>query len=261
TTHLSDPRVAAAHREITLMDAIDPAFSAMHENAGHLPSECIFIFAHQFATDMWVGTYPVPSYTTWLSSADIQPIYDYHRRFLQLLQSRHRGERWVLKAPSHLSSLPLLFQTYPDARVVITHRDPLKVIASLTNLMATLQGMRSRKVDYEGIVAAMAFGLGYLLERSAALRDSGEVPAEQITDIRYTDLVTDPLGSVRGLYESWGQSLPDETARRIQDYTRNRHPRREVLHDYEFEDTGLDLDDERARHAAYQERFGVKSEV
>lgn len=261
TTYLSDPRVKAAHKEITLMDAIDPAFSGMHENAGHLPSECIFIFAHQFATDMWVGTYPVPGYTQWLSGVDLRPIYDYHLRFLQLLQSRQRGERWVMKAPSHLSSLPLLFQTYPDAQVVITHRDPLKVIASLTNLMATLQWMRSRKVDYEGIVAAMAFGLGYLLERSTNERDTGKVPADQITDIRYTDLVRDPLGTVRSLYESWERELSGETADRILNYIRNRHQGREALHDYAFSDTGLDLEAERTRHAAYQERFGVESEV
>ena len=259
--HQSDPRAAAAHREITLMDAIDPAFTAMHENAGDLPSECIFIFAHQFATDMWVGTYPVPSYTAWLSSSDIQPAYDYHRRFLQLLQSSHRRERWVLKAPSHLSSLPHLFQTYPDARVVITHRDPLKVIASLANLMATLQWMRSRKVHYEGIVSAMAFGLGFLLERSAAERDSGLVPEEQISDIRYADLVANPLNTLRRLYEDWGLDLSDEMERRIRSYLENRHQGRVALHDYAFEDTGLSLESERARHAPYQERFGVASEI
>ena len=260
-THLTDPRVAVAHREITVMDAIDPAFTAMHENAGHLPNECIFIFAHEFATDMWVGTYPVPRYTTWLSGADIQPSYHYHRRFLQLLQSRHRGERWVLKAPSHLSCLPELFRTYPDARVVMAHRDPLKVISSLTNLMATLQSMRSRQVNYEGIVAAIAFGLGYLLENASAERDSGVIPEGQIRDVRYADLVADPLATIRTLYEAWGLRLGDETAARMQSYVENRHRDRAALHDYGFEDTGLDLESERARHAAYLERYGVPSEV
>ena len=260
-SHLTDPRVAKAHQEITVMDTIDPSFTAMHENAGHLPNECIFIFAHEFATDMWVGTYPIPRYTTWLSGADISPTYGYHRRFLQLLQSRHPGERWVLKAPSHLSCLPELFQTYPDARVVMAHRDPLKVISSLTHLMATLQSMRSNKVNYEGIVAAMAFGLGYLLENANSQRDSGEIPNSQISDVCYTDLIANPLETVRTLYQGWGLPLEKNTERRMQEYLNSRHRGRAVLHDYAFEDTGLDLKTERARHADYRKRFGVLPEV
>ena len=142
--------------EITLMDEMVPAFTAMHENGGRLPTECIFAFAHQFSSDMYTGLYNVAEYTVWRSGIDQTPIYDWHKRHLQTLQwvAERPTPRWVVKAPSHLSALPLLFATYPDARVVITHRDPLRVIGSLADLMATLalHALRPRRPRRPGRV-------------------------------------------------------------------------------------------------------------
>jgi hypothetical protein len=257
---LTDPRAAAAELEITLMDAAVPALTGMHENAGDLPTECIFLFAHQFATDMFTGEFFVPSYTLWLHGQDPAPLYAYHRRLLQLLQSRHPGQ-WALKAPSHLGQLPALFRAYPDARVVITHRDPLRVIGSLCNLMAALHWMRSDHVDYGAIVRAMSFGFPFLCERVMKQRDAGEVPDERIADLLYRDLVRDPIGSVRSLYARWGRTLSAEAERRMRVFLEDRRHGRRAAHDYAFETTGLDREAEREKYAAYLERYGVPAEV
>ena len=97
---LTDPRAAAADLEITLMDAAVPAMTGMHENAGDLPTECIFLFAHQLATDMFTGEFHVPSYTLWLHGQDLAPLYAYHRRMLQLLQRRARGQPHPHRGPT-----------------------------------------------------------------------------------------------------------------------------------------------------------------
>jgi hypothetical protein len=258
---LTDPRVAAADLEIKLMDAAIPALTGMHENAGDLPTECIFLFAHQLATDMFTGEFSVPSYTLWLHTQDPTPLYAYHRRLLQLLQSRHRGERWVLKAPSHLSMLPALFRAYPDARVVITHRDPLRVIGSLCNLMAALHWMRSDQVDYDAIVRAMSFGFPFLCERVMKQRDAGELPGDRIADLSYRDLVRDPIGSVQALYAGWGRALSPEAERRMRVFLEDRRHAKRAAHDYAFETTGLDRDAERKKYAAYLARYRVPAEV
>ena len=85
----------------------------------------------------------MPSYGAWLGQADLRVAYRYHRRLLKLLQWRCKRERWVLKAPSHLWSLASLLAVYPDARIVVTHRDPLAVLASMTSLMTTPPAGRS----------------------------------------------------------------------------------------------------------------------
>jgi hypothetical protein len=249
--------------EITLMDEIVPAFTAMHENGGRLPTECIFIFAHQFSSDMYTGLFNVADYTVWKSTQDQSPIYDWHKRHLQTLQWVTPGPttRWVVKAPSHLSALPLLFATYPDARVVITHRDPLRVIGSLADLMATLHYMHSDRVDYGVLVEFMAMGLELQMDEVAKERDAGLIPEEQIADVVYRDLVADPIGVIEGLYAGWGLPVTAEFRSALEAYLAARHVGRAGAHDYSFADTGLDLASHRALVAPYQERFGVPSEV
>ena len=258
--------VAIAHGEITLMDAMVPAFTAMHENAGHLPTECIFLFAHEFSSDMFTGIYNVPSYTIWKSGADQDHAYRWHRRMLQTLQwdPSGGGERpsWVVKAPSHLSELPLVFATYPDARVVMNHRDPLRVVGSLADTMATLHWMHSDRVAHSTLVEFLCMGVEIQMNAVTAVRDGGELPSGQIADVVYAELVADPIGTVARLYDSWGRQLSAEAEARLEAYVDARHTGRGPgEHRYRFEDTGLDLAEHRALVAAYQERFGVPSEV
>ena len=256
-----DPRVAASQREITLMDEIIPAFTAMHENGGDLPNECIFIFAHLFQSDVWLGEYRIPSYAAWKMRADGRALYRWHRRFLQLLQADDAREHWVLKAPSHLSSLPELFSVYPDAHVVVTHRDPLRVLGSLSNLMATLMSMRSAKVDRAACVRMQAAGFPFLVERHMHQRAQGLVPENQITDLRYTDLVADPVGTLAGLYARLGRRFSAEARQRLERRVATQPAEARGRHRYRFEETGLDLETERARYATYMNHFKVPEEV
>ena len=249
--------------EIKLMDEIVPAFTAMHENGGRLPTECIFAFAHQFSSDLYTGLYNVAEYTVWRSGLDQAPIYDWHKRHLQTLQwvAERPTPRWVVKAPSHLSALPLLFATNPDARVVITHRDPLRVIGSLSDLMATLHYMHSDHVDHAVLVEFMAMGLEMQMDHVTAERDAGAVPDDQISDVVYKDLVADPVGTIERLYASWDLPVTSAFRTALDAYLAARHTDRTPAHDYSFDDTGLDPATHRALVTPYQDRFGVPSEV
>ncbi|HER19608.1 MAG TPA: sulfotransferase [Chromatiales bacterium] len=258
-SYATDPRIDRVRREIGVMDAADPAFPSMHELAADLPTECIYVFAHQFASDMFVGEFDIPSYTIWNGTADMRPAYDYHRRFLRLLQWRNRGERWALKAPSHLSHLTELFATYPDARVVVTHRDPLRVIGSLASLMATLRRMRSDHVDYDAIAGQMAFGFEYLTARVMEQRDEGL--AGDVIDVRYADLVEDPVATVRSLYETWDLPFDAAHAQRIRRRLASRENGQGGGHRYSFTDTGLERAEQRAKFAAYMQRYRIPEEV
>ena len=95
--------------------------------------------------------YDTPSFTGWqLENLDtLGRVYRLHRRMLQTFQhdagtdSDGAPRRWLLKSPGHLSTLAALFAEYPDARVIHTHRDPRRFIASLVSLLAVLRFMRS----------------------------------------------------------------------------------------------------------------------
>jgi hypothetical protein len=248
--------------EITLMDEIVPSFTAMHENGGHLPTECIFAFAHQFSSDIYTGLYNVAEYTMWRSGRDQAPIYTWHKLMLQTLSWSSPTTRWVLKAPSHLAALPLVFATYPDARVVITHRDPLRVIGSLSDMMATLHYIHSDEVHHQVLVEFMAMGLEMQMDEVTAERDRSDIPNDQITDVIYQELVRDPVGTVERLYATWDLPITERFRSNLTAYLAARHTGRTTApHDYDFADTGLDLPTHRAKVAGYQARFNVPSEV
>ena len=187
-----------------------------------------------------------PASTTWPSTPcgeaarTRRRIYDWHKRHLQTLQwvSERPTTRWVVKAPSHLSALPLVFSTYPDARVVITHRDPLRVIGSLTDLMATLHYMHSEHVDHAVLVEFMAMGFEMQMDHVTAERDAGASRPSRSPTSCYRDLVADPLATVERLYAGLGAAGLGEFRAALEAYLAARHSGRAGGHEYSFADTG-----------------------
>jgi hypothetical protein len=188
-------------------------------------------------------------------------VFRAHRRFLQLLQWRCRGERWILKSPSYLARLPAFFAQYPDASVVLTHRDPLKVLPSLVSLMATLRWMHSDTVDVQAVVKSAVHGTAIAMDLVMQWRSDGTLPDDRIVDVRFDDLVGDPWRTMHSVYARIGATLTADAEGRMREYLGARPRERHGRHDYDFADTGLDVAETRARFAAYQERYEVPSEV
>ena len=124
-----------------------PEFRKIHRMGARLPQECVALTCHDFATLVFHTSHRVTSYQRWLDGADLRFVYESHRRQLQYLQWRCPAERWVLKSPGHLWALDALLDVYPDARIVQTHRDPLRVLASLAHLVTVLRGLASDRID------------------------------------------------------------------------------------------------------------------
>ncbi len=259
-TYRTDPRIAAADQEYRFWHVIAPEYRTMHENGGDVPNEDPLIDMLEFASDHLMGSYPVPSYTRWLARNDPAPVFRAHRRFLQLLQWRCAGDRWILKSPSYLAKLPAFFAEYPDAYVVLTHRDPLVVLPSLVSVMATLQWMHSDAVDVDRIVKSAVHGTAIAMDLVMEWRSDGTIPDDRIVDVRFADLAADPVATVRDVVERVGGSLDPDTAQRMLGYLDTRPRNRHGRHDYDFADTGLDPTETRARFAAYQARYDVPSE-
>ena len=259
-TYATDPRIAIADQQYTFWNLVVPEYRTMHENGGNVPNEDPMIDALEFASDHFMGSYPVPSYTRWLARSDPAPVFRAHRRFLQLLQWRCPADRWVLKSPSYLSKLPAFFAEHPDAYVVVTHRDPLAVLPSLVSVMATLRWMHSDAVDIDSVIKSAVIGTAISMDLVMGWRDDGTIPDDRIIDVRFGDLMSDPWRTVREVYDRTGGTLTPDAEGRMRTYL-DRAPRgRHGRHAYTFADTGLDPVETRARFATYQDRYGVPSE-
>ncbi|NND66081.1 MAG: sulfotransferase, partial [Halioglobus sp.] len=206
--------------------------------------------------------YNVPTYAKWLrEEADLAPTYAYHRLFLQLLQWRHAREPWVLKSPGHLWSLGKLLDEYPDARFVQTHRDPLRMLASLTSLMTHLRKMASDEVDAGQIAREWAEWNALGLNESAAFRASGRIASDRVVDVDFHEFMQSPLAELRRIYDSLGLELTEPVAARMADYLAVHNDQQHGAHRYTFADTGLDRDSERERVAPYQQYFATPIEI
>jgi Sulfotransferase family len=260
-TYETDPRIARAARQLRWLDWLAPDFKTIHPVGAQLPLECIAIMSASFLAARFQTTYNVPGYEAWLASQDMRPAYAFHRRFLQHLQWRAPGARWVLKAPSHVFSFDALLDTYPDARIVQTHRDPVTAVASVASLSSVLHRAfgRQRHPARFGHEVTNRWTEG--LERSLELRRSGRVPPARIVDVHHHELVADPMSVVHRIYSQFDLPLPATADARMRAFLAG-HPRgAQGRHEYAPEPFGLDREDLARRFQAYSEHFGVRPEM
>jgi hypothetical protein len=259
-TYDTDPRIALVERHFSGVDRLIPGFKSMHPMGAQLPQECVALTAHDFASMVFSTTYRVPSYQAWLDATDLRWVYAAHRRQLQYLQWRCPADRWVLKSPGHLWALDALLAIYPDARIVQTHRDPLKVIASLASLVTLLRSMSSDRIDRHAIGAEWTARLADGLRRATAVRDHLPPDTTPVFDMHFGEFVHDEIGMVRRIYEHFGLVLSLDAEERMRRFLAVNPKDKHGAHRYTLEDAGLNTATERERYRAYQERFGVENE-
>ena len=93
------------------------------------------------------------------------------------------------------------------------------------------------------------------------MRARENFPSRQFFDIRYEEILSDPFEAIERIYDHFGIEFSGEAEKRMRARFAKKEQNRHGAHIYSFEDLGLDLTTERARFAAYQERFNVLSEV
>jgi hypothetical protein len=195
------------------------------------------------------------SYGAWLIDCDYGPAYRYHERALKLLQWHRPPNRWRLKTPAHMFGIDALDAVYPDAKFVITHRDPAKVMASVASVETAVVRMYTGKADPLYFGRHCVDDWDRALRRFLAFRD--RVGEERFFDIAFADLQRDPVGSVRGLYEWLGEELTPATAAAMQEWWDGSQEDRSAGggHHYTPEEFGLDDDELHERFSYYTERF------
>ena len=259
-SYATDPRIEQADKLFTQWSRVAPEFSSMHEMRGDIPSECGLLMAGTFISDHNASMHQTPSYSVWCAQADFLPVYEYHKQMLQILQWKNPRKRWLLKAPEHQVHLDTLLQVYPDARIVQTHRDPIKCMASTTSLMGTLYYMRSDQPFnaqmFENII--MGEATAGRLEHVIAQRESGIVPAANIADSRYQDLMDDPMGCIERIYSHFGMTLSEKSRAAMQAYLDAKPKGKFGAHGYEV---GQGKAAERPLFARYQSLYNVPDEV
>lgn len=252
----SDPRIAAIQPMIDRFLQRAPELADMYRFDCTAPGECNCGFMHHFSSTNYWGELGLRGHAEWLIADNPRGLYDDHRRLLQQMQWRGPPGRWLLKSPQHLFDLPALFGTYPDARIVWTHRDPVATFSSLASMIAVLHQVVGLVPDRREI--------GDIVVRtwSRALLSAVEARADPridsaIIDLPHRAIVADPVGSMRRVHAFFEQPFADPLADRMAHFVRTDDKAARVgRHRHRPEDHGIDPVAVRRTLQPYYRRFG-----
>jgi hypothetical protein len=236
-------------------DRLAPQFKTIHPMAPDLPQECIAITAQVFMSIQFHTTHDVSAYEDWFERDSQRLGYAFHRRLLQHVQARRGPRRWVLKAPGHLFGLAGLLAEYPDAKIVQTHRDPLRVTASMASHANVLRRAFSDHADPAQIANDWSRRWGEALGRFLAARDRANPSA--FLDISYEEIEERPLEAVGKVYDFLGWRLSPAAQRTMQAFLDRNPKNKHGVHRYSLAEYGLSPEVEIARYSAYCRRFGI----
>jgi hypothetical protein len=250
----SDPRYIAEQEKLEAAIKYMPQIAAIHYEDADSPTECQYAMALSFCAQIFEANVHIPSYREWFLHTDYLPALRFHKQLLQLLQTGNGG-RWTLRNPWHPLFLNDLTTVYPDAQLVMTHRDPVEVVGSTCSLIRHVRPMFSEHVDLPGIAAQMIDTFDLMLARQNAFRDAHGHGS--IHDIRYADLMRDPIGEMRKLYarfdEPYTAAAEAAMTRQLAATPKGKHGK----HAYSLEEFGLNAAGVRAHFKDYTDRYEI----
>lgn len=255
-----DPRIGQGTRDVEQWLAGWPGFIAQHpyfDAGGQTPMECEALLIYDLRNAYPSFFTKVPFGYHWADPGDGLRYYASHRAMLQQLQFGRPNQRWVLKGVEHQFRLSALLAAYPDAMLVWPHREPAEVFGSLlavTDMVLRYSGAQE-PADRRAFSLAM---LGSFEERVARALADPAAGSRSVCHVAYRDLVADPVGVVRAVYQHFGLDLAgvEPAVRAWLDDPGNR-PDRFGKWAYDLADHKVSPDEVRERFAGYRERFGV----
>jgi len=259
-----DPRVADPQKIIRKVRRtgrihryLSPGFSVAHAMAAEKPEECLHLFEHAFCGTAGFFITEAKTYAWWLLHQDVQHGYEFYKIQLQLLNWQRPGQQWVLKWPYHLWHLDTLLKTFPDATIIHLHRDPGEAIGSVCSLAAIARSSFCASIDD---AALGQFWLDYNeagLQRGFSARE--KAGADQIVDIRYPDLMADPLAEINRILKAVDLDSDTFWLNSLQANLKTQPKKKQIRHRYALSQFGLGPDKMRERFTAYMADYELAS--
>ena len=231
----SDPRCLAAVAGDAAILAGAGKLAAAHFEPGDGPTECVHLVAQDFRSMMLAATTTTPTYNDWILFCDMSTAYAHRKRALQVLQSTNGG-RWVLKMPSDSLFIRQLFNTFPDARVIWTHRDPYAATASVFNLRGGGRGFTEKTNGAEFM--RQRYPMHLALHALRPLEVSRERP-DDFYHLYYDDMLADPIGEIRKIYRWLGDEWTEAAEAGMRAWLAENPQGRYGVHSYSLAQWGL----------------------
>ena len=240
-TYHNNPQKKQVEKNFRQLFKLIPDFQVKHYMDADTPQECLAINIYDFNSYLPATLFSIPTYQNWfLNDADKLSTLRFHKRFLQYLQSGGvKAERWLLKSPVHMMRLQEIFEVYPDARIIITHRHPSNVIASTTSLISSVHSLYSDHEDpYRTGMEQIELWSNLFNEFLETRKKLGK--EDQIIDVKFDDFVSDQTGVAKHIYDHFNLPLSDDTLNKFKRFIELNPKDKKGVHKYSLKDFGLD---------------------
>jgi hypothetical protein len=255
----TDPRCLAKKAELDeFAHALEESQTPIpHWEDADGPTECTFVHNQDFKAFLWDAFMPTPAYSEWLLQADMTSAYEYERAVLQVLQSEAPGA-WSLKMPSHAVHIEALLAAFPDVRIVWAHRDPFRATASLLSMNHLAKSMIATDPDLPTFVATVREQVRAHVERPMAARR--RIGDDRFFDLHYAELMRDPVGQMRELYDWAGDELTPEVEKAMLAWLDANPQDRFGVRPYSLDTYGLTVADLEPIFDDYLSTFAIELE-
>jgi len=255
-----EPRREAARQILNAMLAAIPELMSIHPMDVDQPDEELIILGQLFSSTMIEGTYHVPSFARWLTEHDRERPYRDLKRILQALQWQdptRSGKQWVLKTPGHLMALEAIGRVFPEALIVMTHRDPVETVPSYCSMELALYRMVSEAIGAREVAQFWVPRLGQLLDMFISARE--RMGGGRFIDIHYRDLVQTPIATGTRVLEAANIAVTPEIRASMETWIEANRREDRAPHRYTLSDFGLTEADIDARFSDYRSRYFGKA--
>ena len=245
--------------QLRFFNRLSPGIRSLHPIEADAPEECIEFTSQVFRSPRFNDVFRAPSYRAWLDASGYDEGYQFLGRFLRHLQGLGAApRRWILKSPEHVFSLDALARIFPDAMLVLAHRDPGHVLASAARLTELLRAPFTTAIDRRELGRQVADYWQDGMGRMVKIADDPSFPLRpRVAHVRYRALIADPVGTVAAIYDAFGLELSQKARAAMAAKVAGAPNGGYGANRYRPEEFGIDPERERERASPYTARFGV----
>jgi hypothetical protein len=236
-SYADDRRIVLARSMLDYFEKASPLISQIHPMDAEGPDECNHLMLHNTHLAMMYGA---PGYWEWLKQLDnpqLRRLFSHYRTQVHYLQRFFAGRRWLSKSLAHLHFLPVLFDVFPNAKVIRLHRDPCELVPSLCNLYANLRKLFQESVDPVG-VGRMVSDV-FLDGMDRMMRSASDRTSRDHVDVMFREMIANPIGTVANIYARFGYDYTPEFDRAMRHYLADAPKAMRSNHSYGLEEFGL----------------------
>jgi hypothetical protein len=233
-----------------------PELTINHDMSADTVDECIWGLQQNFVEHLFAAAFGSTSYEAWWWRQSELSTYRRYVDLLRLIGLGDRDKRWLLKYPGHLFHMDALFEVFPDACVIQTHRDPAKAMISSAHLAVSAQrSIFGESIRPLLIGASESYKWLHGVLRAEQVRRQHE---DQYIDVMHTEFLRDPMREVERIYHRFGLELSDTTIMQMRQWLHAQAPEQKAGARYSAEAVGLREDALREMFGNYVDRYHLK---